>query len=266
MPRSFFDRQREKWAFVQRDDLVNTKLAIFVHGWRGGYLSTWGDLAYYLVTHADLNPVLGRWDYFFVGYETYSLNSLLDIARIVATKWKTAARGRPPFQHSHKSLALVGHSLGTLGIRQLLCAVSEQPVGMLDALHCVLFFGSPLNGSPLAVAGGAARFADAIRGRLGALLPNAYQINDALRSDKQILKMLHAWNESIRMYGDYPKLEIKIIMGADDLVVYQGGIAQWTGNSDRNEHPLNHSQLCTVLYEGAKTEAFIIDELVGELK
>lgn len=264
MARQTHDHQREKWALIQRTDRANTKLAIFVHGWHGGHLSTWGDLARFLELHADQNRVLGDWDYLFLGYETYSVGNLLNIARIIATQWREASRGNRPFSHRYASLALIGHSLGTLGIRQLLCAVSEQPSGMLRALHCVLFFGSPLNGSPLVSVAGLVRLKDLIKGRWGAALPGAYQINDALRSDGQILQMLQVWNESAR-HSKIHKLTIKVIIGTDDKVVYRAGLAQWQGDDVRTR-AVGHLQMCKVHYKGANTQALILNELEGELR
>src|ERR1700730_7713124 len=138
LPYKIRERQDGKRTFVERTDRANKRLAIFVHGWRGGHLSTWGDLSKYLEHHAHEKRVLEDWDYLFVGYKTYSLRSLLSIARILAGEWTDAVQGGPPFSHGYQTLALIGHSLGTLGIRQLLCAVSEHPEGMLSALHCAL--------------------------------------------------------------------------------------------------------------------------------
>jgi hypothetical protein len=39
MARDFFDRQKERWAYVRRKDMANEKLVIFVHGFLGSYLS-----------------------------------------------------------------------------------------------------------------------------------------------------------------------------------------------------------------------------------
>ena len=265
MTRKVHDRQEERWTFVERTDQPNRQLVVFIHGWRGEHLSTWGDLAKYLEHHADEEGVLEDWDYLFVGYETYSLGSLLDIARIIASQWKKASRGQRPFKHAYKALSLVGHSLGTLGIRQLLCAVSEHPEGMLRALHCTLLFGSPLNGSPLATYAAAARIADALKGRFGALLPGTYQINDALRPDGQILQMLQAWNETFRLSAEHQNLRVKVVLGADDLVVHQGGLARWAGD-ECSETALDHTGLCKVKYKGRQTRCLVLDELAGELR
>ena len=128
MARAFYDRQKEHWAFVKRTDAPNSGLVIFIHGFRGSYLSTWGQLANFLTFHSDSHKVLKTWDYLFLGYETYSIGSFLEIAAIMAGQWRLASTGAPPFdENKYSRLALFGHSLGTLGIRQMLCAVSEQP-------------------------------------------------------------------------------------------------------------------------------------------
>lgn len=266
MTRRVEDGQEEKLFFIQRMDKKNTKLVIFVHGWRGDHLSTWGDLAFYLNRHADQKKVLRDWDYLFLGYETHSIRSLVDIAGLIATRWEDAATARAPFGHKYKRLALIGHSLGTLGIRQLLCAASLQRAEMLTALKSVLFFGSPLNGSPLVVAGGAiGRVGDLFRGKPGALLPSAYAINEALKPDGQVLRMLHVWNTSNRIQGLGRKLAIQIRTGSDDHVVYQSELAKWEGDAKPKEYNLDHRQLCKVIYKDANTQAVILTELTGEL-
>ena len=262
MARSFSDRQTELWAFIKRADRKNSKLAIFIHGWRGGYLSTWGDLAQYLEIHADTHDVFREWDYLFLGYETYSVSSLLDIAELVAERWSKASRGEPPFEQQYEKLALVGHSLGTLGIRQLLCALSIQPNGLLTAIKKVLLLGSPMNGSPLAGYADIGPLFDLFRGKVGALHPDSYQINDALRPDGQILKMLHTWNSTVRK-NNYPNIPIKVVLGTNDRVVGPKGMTQWDGDTEVRTTPHSHSTLCKV--PGGQTEALIIDELKGVL-
>lgn len=146
----FLDRQEEQWALLrQPQGGAGRSLAIFVHGFLGDHLTTWGRLPEMLREHAQGDPVLGGWDFLFLGYPTRKIASYLDIARVIATQWEKAATGRSPFGGAYVRLALLGHSLGTLGIRQLLCAEVMQPPQMLKALHSVTLFGTPLNGSTL---------------------------------------------------------------------------------------------------------------------
>lgn len=198
--RGFQDQQEALWTFL-RGVQGNDSLAIFVHGFRGNYLTTWGRLPELLDKFADSDPTLCSWDFLFLGYRTRSIATYLDIARLISGQWEMASTGQPPFDVRYKRLSLFGHSLGTLGIRQLLCAKSLHPRDMLTGLHSVMLFGTPLNGSPLAP--------------LGSLVGGA--ITKALEPGNPQLRMLHSWTESIHATLDWRK--VKIVLGTDDRVV-----------------------------------------------
>jgi pimeloyl-ACP methyl ester carboxylesterase len=246
---------------VRRTDRNNIGLVIFIHGFRGTYLTTWGQLSDHLIECSDDHPVLEKWDYLFLGYETYSIGSFLDIAGILATQWDLASRAAAPFEaNRYSKLALFGHSMGTLAIRQLLCAVSEQPAGMLGALESAVLFGSPRDGSWLAgMAGPAARVADAVSGEFAALLPGSYAICKALQPGNPQLKMLQVWNKTIRCYGRDKFCPTKVILGTDDHVVGQGGLAEWSGD-EVAKTALDHSQLCKI---EAGSDGTVLDYLKG---
>jgi len=198
--RNFQDRQGEHWTLIKGSS-NNTRLAIFVHGFLGNHLTTWGRLPELLQANADTDPVLVTWDFLFIGYSTNAVASYLDIARLISTQLHLACEGQPPFSHQYERFALLGHSLGTLGIRQLLCAKALHHPGMIDKLHSIMLFGTPLNGSRLAMFGG--------------LLGGS--ITKALEPGNPQLRMLHAWTESI-----YPSLawkEVKLVLGTEDRVV-----------------------------------------------
>jgi hypothetical protein len=193
----FLDRQKELWAFLrQASGGPGRSLAIFVHGFRGEYLDTWGRLPELLQEHAPRDPVLMGWDYLFLGYKTKNISTYLDIAEIIATQWDKAAKGKPPFEGAYTRLALLGHSLGTLGIRQLLCA-GVPPPPPLNVLHSVTLFGTPLNGSPLA------------KWAWG-------EIAKALEPGNPQLRMLRKWNESAH---PGPPHGVRLVFGTDDHVV-----------------------------------------------
>lgn len=204
MPKlEFLDRQEEQWALLrQARGEGGRSLAIFVHGFRGDHLTTWGRLPEMLREHAQADPVLARWDFLFLGYPTRRVAGYLDIARLIATQWEKAASGRPPFAAAYARLALLGHSLGTLGIRQLLCAAVMHPPQMLQVLHSVTLFGTPLNGSPLALFGGTLIGGD---------------IAEALKPGNPQLRMLRTWSESMHPYLQWRG--VRVVLGTDDQVV-----------------------------------------------
>ncbi|GJH30943.1 hypothetical protein [Caballeronia novacaledonica] len=198
--REFHDRQHEKWALIRGND--NSSLAIFIHGFRGNHLTTWGILPELFVKNADLDEVLVHWDFLFLGYKTETISSYLDIAHLLSTQWELASRGQRPFAHEYRKLALFGHSLGTLGIRQFLCAKCLHTVQLNDVLSSVTLFGTPLNGSPFAS-----------MGRLFGGGP----ICDALKPNNPQLRMLRSWTDSV--FPGFSWRSVKIILGADDRVV-----------------------------------------------
>ena len=197
------DRQDDQFLLLRQPYAGSGRsLAIFIHGFLGDHVTTWGHLPEMLRTHALSEPHLALWDFLFLGYSTRKISSYLDIARLIATQWVQAAAGKEPFSGAYKRFALLGHSLGTLGIRQLLCAGVMQPPQMLSALHSVTLFGTPLNGSVLANYG-----AKAIGG----------PIADALKPGNPQLRMLRSWNETVQ-----PLLQwkgVRTILGTDDQVV-----------------------------------------------
>lgn len=263
MTRELLDRQEALWAHVRRTDVANSRLVIFIHGFRGTYLSTWGRLADYLKQHADDHPVLAEWDYLFLGYETYSIRNFLEIGTIVGTQWKLASNRSPPFdRNNYSQLALFGHSLGTLGLRQLLYAMSEQPDGMLAALKATVLFGSPLNGSALAGLAALAPIIDVAKGKFGALLPDSYAIARALEPNSGELKMLHTWNATMRQVAKDKLGPCKVILGTDDLVVGTGGLTKWDGD-DEDKTAMSHSSMIKTVYEGANTQNTVLDMLKG---
>jgi pimeloyl-ACP methyl ester carboxylesterase len=197
------DRQEDRWLLLrQPNGGADRSLAIFIHGFLGDHLTTWGRLPDMLREHAPTEPILASWDFLFIGYATRQIACYLDIARLIATQWEKAATGKVPFGCEYKRFALLGHSLGTLGIRQFLCACVLQPAETLGALHSVMLFGTPLNGSPLANYG--AKF-------IGG------SIAEALKPGNPQLRMLRSWNESV-----HPLLRwkgVRVILGTDDQVV-----------------------------------------------
>jgi hypothetical protein len=225
--REYLNRSREQWALIRKPNAPpNNSLGIFVHGFRGNYLATWGKIPEFLVEQADGDPILANWDFLFIGYATRDVRTYLDIASLICTNWRRAADGDAPHAHAYERLALFGHSLGTLGIRQALCATATHGGKMLDALHSVTLFGTPLNGSPLA--------------GVGSLF---YSIGDALKPENPQLRMLKVWSEG--SYAHRPWPNVRIVLGQGDWVVGQqfSELVAWPGDSQPDQTVLNHSDL-----------------------
>ena len=245
------DRQEEHWSLLrQPHGGKGRSLAIFIHGFLGDYLTTWGRLPEMLQKNAPNEAQLANWDFLFMGYATRKIESYLDIARLIASQWERAAAGKPPFEGAYKRVALLGHSLGTLGIRQLLCAGVLQPSQMLKALHSVTLFGTPLNGSPLASFGPARLVGGPIA--------------EALKPANPQLRMLRSWNESIHPLLNWKG--VRVILGADDRVVGSkyADLVNFAGDSKPSvELNFDHKDLVK-----PKTwdSSSIRDEIVGALR
>jgi pimeloyl-ACP methyl ester carboxylesterase len=225
--REFLNRSHERWALIRRaQQPPNTSLAIFVHGFRGNYLGTWGSIPELLQKQADDDADLAAWDFLFVGYSTQDISTYLDIAALICTAWRHAEAGDAPHRGSYTRLALFGHSLGTLGIRQALCATATHGGSLLQALHSATLFGTPLNGSPLA--------------RVGSVF---YNIGEALKPENPQLRMLKVWSEGSFSLHPWPK--VRVVLGQGDWVVGQqfSELVTWPGDRVPDQTVLDHSDL-----------------------
>jgi hypothetical protein len=189
-------------------------------------LTTWGKIPELLQIHADADPDFASWDYLFLGYSTRDVTTYLDIASVITTSWGRAMRGEAPYRGSYDKLALFGHSLGTLGIRQFLCASSVHEVPLEKVLHKVMLFGTPLNGSPLAA--------------VGSLF---YPVAEALKPLSPQLRMLREWSKTSFSHRAWP--EVRIVLGQGDWVVgYQfQNLIEWPGDAQPDVTTVNHSDL-----------------------
>lgn len=249
----FIDRQEECWALLhQQKTSKERSLAIFVHGFQGNHLMTWGRLPEMLQKHAQSDPVLASWDFLFLGYPTRNVVTYLDIARIIATQWENAANGKSPSGSVYTRFALIGHSLGTLGIRQLLCAEIMQPPQMFSALHSVTLFGTPLNGSMLALFG----FGGGI--------------TDALKPGNPQLRMLKVWNDSMFPHlqqhcSQLQKHGVRVVLGTDDQIVGNkyADLIKFKGDAESSLLNFDHSSL---VKPANWNNSAIHDEIVGALQ
>ena len=237
--RDLLNRSNDRWALLESSQ-PNTSLAIFVHGFRGSYLTTWGRLPQMLRERADGEPAFASWDYLFIGYDSRAVDTYLDISRLLLSHWRLAAAGNHPFKRAYSRLALFGHSLGTLGIRQMLCAWSDQEPDMTSSIHSITLFGTPLNGSTLAV------------------LALGYPIRRALTPRNPQLRMLKTWVKSAHSVRPWPKAFV--ILGQDDRVVGDdyAELVEWTGDAAVDVTTLDHGDLVKPdAWEGAAAIAYL---------
>jgi pimeloyl-ACP methyl ester carboxylesterase len=244
--REFLNRHNEQLALVRRGDRANTRLAIFVHGFRGNYLTTWGKIPELLEANADNDPDLAPWDFLFLGYSTRAVATYLDIASLICTAWRRASSGDAPHRGKYERLALFGHSLGTLGIRQVLCASSTHGCPLLESLHTVTLFGTPLNGSPLST--------------LGSVL---YSIAGALEPENPQLRMLKVWSEGAFLDRPWPK--VRVVLGQGDWVVGQqfAELVRWPGDHTPDQTVLDHADL---VKPAAWTDCSVMDYVRSGLR
>jgi pimeloyl-ACP methyl ester carboxylesterase len=198
--RDLINRPEEQWALLRRSDKSLSSLAVFVHGFVGNYLSTWGRLPELIHENADAEPPFSEWDYLFIGYSTSAVETYLDIAVRLETFLRRASSNDRALRRTYKRFALFGHSLGALGIRQFLCAtvLNEK---LLEAVQSVSLFGCPIDGSPLA--------------GFGALL--FPKIASALKPDNPQLRMLRTWAKCGHMARPWPLT--RLIVGGEDMVI-----------------------------------------------
>lgn len=219
--RILHNRSAERWGLLKRTQSENDRLAIFVHGYDGTYLGTWGSLPKLLQEKADQDQVLKDWDFLFMGYDHRTLFTFVDIADRIRQEWEGAENDLRSVGRKYQKFALVGQSLGTLGIRQLLCAPSLQPSDMFKKLHSVTLFGSPISGSVLAW-----------------LSP--WSIGQSLRPFSPAIMMLHEWvrssyeHNAAYQHDQWPP--IKLVHGQADLVVRSPSrrMIQWAGDDVRH--------------------------------
>lgn len=257
--REFNDRQSERFALILKTASPNNRLAIFVHGFEGSYLQTWGDLA--TILRGERDAVFNRWDYAFFGYDTPTAPTLLSVSRRLADLCKKALEGKAPFKHKYDEISFFGHSLGTLVIRQLLCARSDQPTGFDAAIRRITLFGSPVNGSWLARFGRGMGLKH-ILSNPSALLPWRYQIAHWLLPDGALLETLRAWHSSLWPLKLIP--QVRLCQGTRDMVVGYGAInAQWDGD-DRAEIDTSHLQIVNARANDWPS-SFLRDEILAAL-
>jgi hypothetical protein len=96
---------------------------------------------------------------------------------------------------------------------------------MLEALHRVTYFGSPINGSSLAK------------------LAFFTKIASALEPGSPQLRMLKGWTEDVHAHNPWP--DVRLVEGVDDKVVGYADkeLTEWTGDEAPSRTHTDHSGL-----------------------
>lgn len=223
-------RPSSRRALIWRSDQPNHRLAIFVHGFGGGHLSTWDRFPTLLRDHADADAVLGEWDYLFLGYRTMGLSGIRDfrtIAALVQTQIEDAMAGRleGPASQPYNEFALLAHSLGTLGVRNLVASPAACPYPGFGHISKIGLIGTPLDGSVLALLG---QWIAPIGASLRPRSPELVALKSLVRN---------AWRTR-------PWPNARIRLGAHDLVVGAHFI-HWEGDeAPPSVVASDHSSIC----------------------
>jgi hypothetical protein len=143
--RALLIRASERFCSIWSSYASNSRVALFVHGLNGNYLKSWGNLRAILEKSTD--PVLMSWDYAFIGYNTPSLRSACDVTSVIERRVHQASAADDPFPHGYEAAALIGHSLGSLAVRDYSMQASCR---MPSIVSRVATFAEPANGSKLA--------------------------------------------------------------------------------------------------------------------
>ena len=127
----------DRKSIVQRAD--NTQLAIFVHGFTGDHLETWGDLPQLLQTDERLET----YDFLFWGYPSHLFRKNEDIG----TTGKYLKSEIDYLNKPYHTIVLIGHSMGGLVIRSYIVQALIDGKGKdLKLLADVILFGVPNDG------------------------------------------------------------------------------------------------------------------------
>ncbi|MFS8049215.1 hypothetical protein [Rhizobium sp. BR 314] len=211
------------WARGEADRCV-----IFVHGYGGRAVTTWGDFPLLATT----DPAFANADLLFLGYDSllaaaYSTSVLLPaIDTFVSATSESKAIGRPPRGNDfrYKRILLVGHSLGGALVRDV--AVTAAYGGKIWAEDvCLALFAPAHKGAIIlkiaALAGGFARAA----GTIAALGVRKSPALEDLKPDSDYLKDLQ--RRSANLGKRSAAMAAFVAHAADDRVVFANAFSEF---------------------------------------
>ncbi len=156
-----------KKAHFKNKNLKNKNLAVFVHGFTGDYLSTWGKFPQFLTN----DPRLSHYDFLFWGYSSNLLTSkdnfisdnIKQLFIQLLNKHKTnqhidvvaqSLQTELKYIEDYENITLIGHSLGGLIIRsyiiQNLIERKKENLDRINKINQIILFGTPNEGIDMA--------------------------------------------------------------------------------------------------------------------
>lgn len=163
----FIEDSTGKKALFKSRSKANKNLVVFIHGFTGNYLSTWGSLPDLLTS----DPRLMHNDFLFWGYssnfivpkEDFIVDNIRQLFTQFLSKHKTnqhievLAQGLQTelkYLDEYDNITLVGHSLGGLVIRsyiiQNLKESKKENLDRIDKINQIILFGTPNEGLDIA--------------------------------------------------------------------------------------------------------------------
>lgn len=154
----------QKKALLKNKNFDNKNLAVFVHGFNGDYLSTWGNFPQLLMS----DPKLSSYDFMFWGYSSNLLTSkekfihenIKQLFIQFLSKHKTnqhievVAQGLQTelkYLEEYDNISLIGHSMGGLVIRSYIIQnLKENKKENLEKIKQIILFGTPNEGLGIA--------------------------------------------------------------------------------------------------------------------
>ena len=127
--------KKEKELFINNPKNKDENIVIFLHGFRGNYISTWGDLA----TLLEKDKNTKECDFLFLGYPSGFFKNLKieSIANFLETRIKVLNK-------SYKNIILIGHSMGGLVIRSYILETLLKGKGNnLEKIKQIILLGTP---------------------------------------------------------------------------------------------------------------------------
>lgn len=210
-----------KKALFKNKRKKNKNLAVFVHGFTGNYLSTWGEFPQLLTK----DPRLLHYDFLFWGYsstlllpqENQLLDSLFQLFTQFLSKHQTnqhieiIAQGLQTelkYLDEYDNIILIGHSLGGLVIRSYIIQnLKENKVDNQDRINKInkiILFGTPNEGL------------DVANNELLSALNN--QINDVGSYNEFINTLREDWVEFVFKNKNIKFISL-MVAGVDDYFV-----------------------------------------------